>query len=174
MALAVADLDYFKAVNDSHGHEAGDRALRLFAQVAREAMRDSDIIARWGGEEFVFALPDLGREGAVEVLDRLRLKLRGAHYGDHPKFTVSFGVADTTQSVKLEELILIADAGLYQSKNEGRDRITIGTAPITAPGLLDGATDDPRPAPTPASLVKSLVHADAADEDPRPTGAEIR
>jgi diguanylate cyclase (GGDEF)-like protein/PAS domain S-box-containing protein len=174
MALAVADLDYFKAINDTFGHEAGDRALRLFAQVAREAMRDSDIIARWGGEEFVFALPDLDRERAVEVIDRLRLKLAGAHRGDHPKFTASFGLSDSTQSTKLEELILIADAGLYQSKNEGRDRITIGTAPISAAGLLGGTGDDAGLAPTPTSLVTSLLHADAADEDPRPTGAEIR
>ncbi len=173
MALAVADLDYFKAINDTHGHEAGDRALRLFAQVAREAMRESDIIARWGGEEFVFALPDLGRERAVEVLDRLRLKLAGAHRGEHPKFSASFGVSDTTQSMKLEELILIADAGLYQSKHEGRDRITIGTTPINAPGLLRTGPDDAELA-SPVPRLAPLMHEAADEEEPNPSGAEIR
>ena len=174
MALAVADLDYFKAVNDTHGHEAGDRALRLFAQVAREAMRDSDIIARWGGEEFVFALPDLGRERAVEVLDRLRLKLAGAHHGDHPRFTVSFGVADTTQSSRLEELILIADAGLYQSKHEGRDRVTIGTTPINASGLLRTEPEEHEFESPIVSRLTPSIHEAADEEEPNPSGAEIR
>jgi diguanylate cyclase (GGDEF)-like protein/PAS domain S-box-containing protein len=177
IALAVADLDYFKAINDTYGHEAGDRALRLFAQVCKETLRDADIIGRWGGEEFIFALPQLDRERAVEVLERLRTKLAGAHTGEHPRFTASYGVTDSTQSTRLEELILIADSGLYQSKHEGRDRITIGTAPIDPPALLREANanaptlDEPDPDPV---YAHPRLHHASDEEDPPPSGAEIR
>jgi diguanylate cyclase (GGDEF)-like protein/PAS domain S-box-containing protein len=177
MALAVADLDYFKAVNDTYGHEAGDRALRLFSQVCKETVRDGDLVGRWGGEEFVFALPGIDSERAVEVFERLRMKLAGSHTGGHPRFTASFGVTDSNQSTALEQLILIADSGLYQSKHEGRDRITIGTTPIDAPALLREASahgpapDEPTPKP---GFIRPMLHEAADEEEPRPSGVEIR
>jgi len=177
LSLLMIDVDSFKAINDTYGHEAGDRALRLFAQVCKETLRDADIVGRWGGEEFIFALPHLDRERAVEVLERLRTKLAGAHTGEHPRFTASYGVTDSTQSTRLEELILIADSGLYQSKHEGRGRVTIGTGPIDPPALLREATaTTPTPDeldPHPAYAQRSLHHA-SDEEDPPPSGAEIR
>ena len=74
-ALALADLDHFKRLNDTHGHEEGDRSLRLFSHVVRQVLRDDDLVARWGGEEFLIALPDADADAAVEVMDRIRANL---------------------------------------------------------------------------------------------------
>jgi diguanylate cyclase (GGDEF)-like protein/PAS domain S-box-containing protein len=174
VSVVVADLDYFKVINDTYGHEAGDRALRTFARVASEAVRDGDLVARWGGEEFVFALREITSDQAVEVMERLRLRLAAAHVGDHARFTASFGVTDSRQSRQLEQLILIADSGLYQSKNEGRDRITIGISPID-PSALRTQAEQGEMEPVPlVHEIRPLLHEAADEEDPRPSGAEIR
>src|SRR5581483_9530781 len=117
-ALAIADLDSFKQLNDTHGHEAGDRSLRIFAQLVRRVLRDVDLIGRWGGEEFVIVMPGTDAGAAVGVLERVRTRLVGDADGTHPAFTASFGVADST---------------LYVSKKSGRDRVTIAD-PIAVPG----------------------------------------
>jgi diguanylate cyclase (GGDEF)-like protein len=127
-ALAVADLDKFKAINDTYGHEAGDRVLRFFSQIAGAALREGDLFARWGGEEFTIVLLGLDRHQAVEVLDRIRHSLEAAHSGAHPRFTVSFGVTDSTIAASMEQLFQIADEALYRSKQEGRDRVTVADA----------------------------------------------
>ncbi len=133
-ALALGDLDRFKQLNDTHGHEAGDRALRLFSDTARRAIRDRDTIARWGGEEFVVLLPDLDRFEAVEVLERMRAALARAHPGQTPRFTVSFGVSDTQQAQSASLLFRVADEGLYAAKLAGRDRVSIGVVPDESAG----------------------------------------
>jgi diguanylate cyclase (GGDEF)-like protein/PAS domain S-box-containing protein len=143
-ALAIADLDKFKLLNDKHGHEAGDRALRLFAHTATATLRDRDMVARWGGEEFVIALPELDRFQAVEVLDRLRQALAEAHPGETARFTASFGVTDSTHAVALEQLLQIADGGLYAAKETGRDRVAIGDPEVAL-------APDPQPLPAPAA-----------------------
>ena len=124
-ALAVADLDKFKAINDTYGHEAGDRALRLFSQIASAALRDGDLLARWGGEEFTIILPGIDRHEAVPALDRIRHSLEAAHSGAHPRFTVSFGVTDSDVAVSMEQMLQFADAALYRAKQRGRDRVTV-------------------------------------------------
>jgi diguanylate cyclase (GGDEF)-like protein len=170
-ALAVADLDKFKAINDTYGHEAGDRALRFFAQIAGAALRSGDLLARWGGEEFTIVMPGVDRHQCVPVLDRIRQSLEAAHTGAHPRFTVSFGVTDSGVAVSIEQLLQIADAGLYRSKQNGRDRVTVA----------DGPSDDERPASEPLDLVAvrtrskvPALHEAAAEPDPRANGREIR
>ncbi len=162
-ALAIADLDHFKQLNDKHGHEAGDRALRSFAQTVQRGLRDGDLIARWGGEEFVIVMPGADAQGAVAVLERVREALARAHHGGHPVFTASFGVADTTHAATLEQLLQVADTGLYISKDAGRDRITIGEASALPRGLdPTGAGDEPgvRPARS-----RPAFHDAVSDED---------
>jgi diguanylate cyclase (GGDEF)-like protein len=146
-ALAVADLDRFKAINDTYGHEAGDRALRLFSQIAGAALREGDLLARWGGEEFTIILPGIDRHQSVAVLDRIRHSLEAAHSGAHPRFTVSFGVTDSAVAVSIEQLLQIADVGLYRSKEGGRDRVTV------ADGLSEEETPDEAPAGEHVDLV---------------------
>lgn len=134
-ALVMADLDRFKQLNDTLGHQAGDTALRQFAEVAREAARDTDLVARWGGEEFTFVLPTASAEQALEWVDRLRSRLADTQAANSTTiFTASFGIADTTMAQTLEDLLRIADAALYCSKDAGRDRGTIGNAAMVPTG----------------------------------------
>ena len=174
-ALAVADLDNFKRLNDKHGHEAGDKALRLFAQIARGTIRDEDTVARWGGEEFMFVLPDIDRHQAVSVLERLRTSLAESKTGDHPLFTASFGVTDSTRGETVDELVRLADIGLYESKEAGRDRITISETLPDLPGL---SLVDPEPAPDNGRKRprrnSPALHEAASEDDPHASGLEIR
>jgi diguanylate cyclase (GGDEF)-like protein/PAS domain S-box-containing protein len=171
-AVAIADLDHFKQLNDAHGHEAGDRALRLFAQVAEGVLRDDDAVARWGGEEFMILLPRLDRFEAVPVLDRIRQNLAKAHPGETPRFTISFGVTDSSQAEGIEQLIHVADSGLYAAKQAGRDRVSIGE-PAAEPPHLTGVRSD-RHAPTQTRRARPSIHEAADDEEPQPSGREIR
>ena len=139
-ALALADLDHFKRLNDTHGHEEGDRSLRLFSHVVRQVLRDDDLVARWGGEEFLIALPDADADAAVEVMDRIRAHLARTLDGGQVRFTASFGVTDSTAAPSLQELIQLADIGLYLSKAAGRDRISIGVWGDVARGARLRAT----------------------------------
>ncbi len=125
-ALVLADLDHFKRLNDSRGHEAGDQALRLFAETLRLSLRDGDMGARWGGEEFALILPQTNTSQAQEVVDRVRAKLaENLLAGSIPAFTASFGISDTTMSPRFEELLRMADEALYRAKESGRDRAVI-------------------------------------------------
>jgi diguanylate cyclase (GGDEF)-like protein/PAS domain S-box-containing protein len=174
-ALAMADLDRFKQLNDTHGHEAGDRALRAFAQIGQEVLREDDIIARWGGEEFVIVVPDLDRRQAAGVLERIRTRLAESHTGAHPSYTASFGLTDSTRADTLEQLLQLADAALYQAKETGRDRVV----------LSDTRADAPRPPATsgPQDGLRARrrghdsfapVHPGSDEEEPHPSGREIR
>jgi diguanylate cyclase (GGDEF)-like protein len=171
-ALVVADLDRFKQLNDRHGHEAGDRALRVFAQTSEGVLREGDLIARWGGEEFMIVLPGLDATAALAVTERLRETLGQAHTGGHPPFTVSFGITDSSAGETLDELLRLADLGLYASKRAGRDRATIGEpigdGPTLAPVVDRAASGHNRNPRRPA------IHEAAHEDDPEPRGAEIR
>lgn len=123
-ALAFCDLDHFKELNDLHGHEAGDRALRSFARTLTDSLRPQDIVCRWGGEEFVIVLPDCDAEAAVEAMDRVRTNLLlGAMGVQAPAFTASFGVATSTDGSSFDEVVGLADLALREAKTAGRDRV---------------------------------------------------
>jgi diguanylate cyclase (GGDEF)-like protein len=136
-AVVMADLDFFKRLNDTQGHEAGDRALKLFADTAREVVRDRDHVVRWGGEEFALLLPGANCERAAEVVGRLRAALAQAHLlAGTPVFTASFGISDSTMTRDRETLIRLADDALYRSKQTGRDCCTVGDSQaMNLPGV---------------------------------------
>jgi len=116
LTLAIADLDRFKDFNDARGHEAGDLLLRAFADAATTVLREVDVVARWGGEEFAIALPGCDASSAMAVLERLRLSVPEAQ-------TCSFGVAEWDGDETVTACLRRADEALYRAKGEGRDRI---------------------------------------------------
>lgn len=123
--LIMMDLDHFKRVNDSHGHQVGDAVLRQFALLADTCLRDADVVARWGGEEFLVFCPDTTPEQALVALNRLREQVHFQPFlGQHPTVTITFsaGLAAVRPSESMESAIDRADQALYQAKEAGRDR----------------------------------------------------
>jgi diguanylate cyclase (GGDEF)-like protein len=125
--LVVADLDHFKAVNDAHGHPAGDAALRAFATLMAETKRPADLFGRIGGEEFVFALPETDLPHAFHAVERFRRTLAERDIelpdGGVIRVTASFGIAALeSASVTVTEWIAAADKAMYAAKHAGRNR----------------------------------------------------
>jgi diguanylate cyclase (GGDEF)-like protein len=131
VSVLLCDLDHFKGINDRYGHEAGDAALVQVAGVLRGALRESDALGRWGGEEFIAVLPQTDAAGAAEVAERMRVAIEGtAFVGVRERTTISVGAA-TSQDVDepssaWEGLVKAADQFLYQAKHEGRNRVVSG------------------------------------------------
>jgi len=126
--VVMADLDHFKTINDTYGHETGDRALRVFADTLRKEVRGTDLLARRGGEEFAVVFADCELDHAVGVLERVRLKLGSAvREAGLPSFTASFGATLAFLAEDLDLLLARADAALFEAKNGGRDRIVTAT-----------------------------------------------
>ena len=126
VAVAMADLDHFQAFNDRYGRETGDRALRLFALVLRDSLRNSDIISRCGGDEFAIAFPDCSAMDASRVLETLRTRFDDAIIvGGLPTFTASFGVTEGEPGEELSAVLRRADDALLLAKHQGRDRVVL-------------------------------------------------
>jgi diguanylate cyclase (GGDEF)-like protein len=129
LTIALIDMDHFKDINDRCGHAAGDHVLMEFSRAGREALRDTDILGRWGGEEFLLVMPETPVEFAIASLERLRTLVFGIRLppsGSGMRVSLSAGLASLEDGVKsLEDLIARADAALYEAKNEGRDLIRL-------------------------------------------------
>lgn len=128
-ALAIADLDHFKQINDNYGHLAGDKVLKLIARVMSKHLRASDFIARFGGEEFVILMPSTNAQEGVKALEKLRASIRQSPFNFHGKpvtISVSFGVTETQQADTPDLLFGRADRALYQAKEKGRDCVCRG------------------------------------------------
>ncbi len=124
--VAYADLDHFKLLNDVHGHDAGDRALKLFASVLRDGVRPDDIPARFGGEEFVVVLPKCSIADAIAVVERVRDNLRvDLANATLPAFTVSVGLAASEMGRTFGQTLDAADQALLGAKRAGRDRVVV-------------------------------------------------
>ncbi|WP_422777815.1 diguanylate cyclase [Pseudomonas mediterranea] len=128
-SLVMFDIDHFKRVNDTYGHQAGDKVIEQVARLVREHVRDSDVAGRYGGEEFGVVLSDTDKAGARMFAERLRKAVEemDVPYGDQViRFTISLGVADLSQpSNSHADLIAWADEALYTSKKTGRNRVTV-------------------------------------------------
>ncbi len=125
LSLLMIDLDRFKEVNDTYGHLAGDRVLRGFCEIARNCLRSTDILGRWGGEEFVALLPETGPKGAHLLAERLRMTLEGLRFDGEIKVTASIGIAGYREGDDLGTLLGRADASMYRAKQGGRNRVVI-------------------------------------------------
>jgi diguanylate cyclase (GGDEF)-like protein len=127
LALVLFDLDHFKRINDRFGHQAGDEVLRATADVIRGRIRETDMAARIGGEEFAVIVAGTGAEGAAAVAESLRRDLsETVSVGSRPRsVTASFGVAELVRGASGEELVAAADRALYRAKRSGRDTVVI-------------------------------------------------
>ncbi len=125
-ALVMFDIDHFKVVNDTYGHQAGDKVIQAVAEVVREQVRDTDYPGRYGGEEFVVLLPDVDSAGAMLFAERLRQRIEAllvTYENQSIPFTISLGVADLSYPTNgHQQLIERADQALYASKEGGRNQ----------------------------------------------------
>ncbi len=130
LSITLFDIDFFKKFNDTFGHEAGDVVLKTVAKLVENKVRKSDVWARWGGEEFILALPDTNGAEALRISDGLRLLIEGHHVayeGNQLNITVSAGIStyDGIDAMKIDEIVKEADNALYTSKKAGRNRVTL-------------------------------------------------
>jgi diguanylate cyclase (GGDEF)-like protein len=130
--IALLDIDFFKQVNDRYGHATGDAVLRVFSATARAALRANDVLARWGGEEFLLLLPDAAPDDARAVLQRMAEQVRAMTVPglDGRQITFSAGLAKRRADEPFADTISRADKALYQAKEAGRDRIALAPADI--------------------------------------------
>ncbi|HKJ01798.1 MAG TPA: GGDEF domain-containing protein, partial [Longimicrobiales bacterium] len=131
LSMVLLDLDYFKKVNDTHGHAAGDEVLRAAAGVLRSVCRELDLAGRLGGEELALLLPETDALGAGTVAERVRTRLEATRHrspaGETFSVTASFGVASVGAGVETGEALLqAADEALYRAKRGGRNRVILG------------------------------------------------
>lgn len=127
-SLALFDIDHFKQINDTYGHQQGDQVLQQVARVVRQLIRAVDTVGRWGGEEFLLVLPETPLAGAVTTVERLRQAVAAADYGPVGRVTASFGVAEVRAGDDADKLLRRADTALYRAKNRGRNRVEVEEA----------------------------------------------
>jgi two-component system cell cycle response regulator len=127
LAVVLADLDNFKAVNDRYGHAAGDEVLKEFAAALRETVRESDHAGRWGGEEFALILTNTDSDGGARLAERARAAIEARAVelpnGELLRVTASFGVAAFPGEREADRLLAAADAALYAAKGAGKNRV---------------------------------------------------
>ena len=125
MSLIMLDIDFFKKVNDTYGHDVGDRVLVQVAHTLLKTLRNVDIIARWGGEEFVMLLPTADKKTAKEIANKIRVAIKGQKIDGIDGITASLGVSEVTRDDTLESALKRADEALYSAKKSGRDCVKV-------------------------------------------------
>ena len=127
--LIMFDIDHFKKINDTYGHPAGDEVIRNTSALMRQASRETDILGRYGGEEFGIILVDTAAEGAAIMADRLRLAIEASvvhHDGKEIRYTISLGVAELPENIEShKQWIALSDQGLYAAKHGGRNQVVV-------------------------------------------------
>ena len=133
VSMFMLDLDHFKRINDTYGHLAGDKVLQEVAALLQKNMRTGDILARYGGEEFIAILPETDKIKAMELADRLRIKISNkiiVHNDDTIKVTASFGVSELDRRADMTKIIQDADTMMYKAKLNGRNTVMPGVMKI--------------------------------------------
>ena len=128
LTMVVADVDFFKRINDNYGHLAGDKVLQLLAKAMRKSLRDVDFIGRYGGEEFVILMPETNAEEALVATEKLRTKVESSPFNfrkERVPITMSFGISEFQTLEDGETVFERADKALYQAKAEGRNRCIV-------------------------------------------------
>ena len=125
-SVLLGDIDHFKAVNDTHGHQVGDAVLRRVAATVRSAVRAEDVAIRWGGEEVLVLLPGADHDAAAALAERLRIGIAAGSIGEQAPVTISIGVATGSPGARADDVVAQADAALYAAKRAGRDRVASG------------------------------------------------
>lgn len=133
LSLLIFDLDHFKGINDIHGHLAGDRVLVELTALARQHTRGCDLLARWGGEEFMLLMPDTGPQQAMTVAEKLRSAFEAQQIPQVGRVTASFGVAGYLPNESLDSWISRIDAALYQAKQAGRNSVRLASVSALRP-----------------------------------------
>lgn len=131
LSVLMFDLDHFKQINDTHGHDAGDEVLVAISRALREELRSGDLLARWGGEELVALLPGAGLSGAVNLAERCRVAVAEAR-PLRLEVTVTVGVAEHLPGESARTLLQRADTALYQGKSLGRNQVVVATSPTSS------------------------------------------
>ncbi len=122
-AILFFDIDHFKDINDTYGHLTGDQVLIQLAMIAKTHLRGDDILARWGGEEFIILLIDTGLKDAISKADELRRRVEESIFAENIRLTISIGVREVDREITAGELIEQADKLLYQAKHKGRNKV---------------------------------------------------
>jgi diguanylate cyclase (GGDEF)-like protein len=128
MSFAMVDIDHFKHVNDTYGHPTGDQVIKSISRLLQQRLRKSDVVGRYGGEEFAIILPNTGEEQAVRLLDELRVGFSQVrHLSEGREFYVTFsaGIASCSNFAGANQLSNAADRALYKAKAQGRNRVTL-------------------------------------------------
>jgi diguanylate cyclase (GGDEF)-like protein len=163
-ALLMIDIDHFKRINDTYGHQVGDTVIKELAEVATRMVRPSDILARYGGEEFVVSLPDTDADQARVVAERLRAAVEAAAVISDDgaiRFTVSIGFATCSHGTPLREAMARADQALYAAKRNGRNRVE---ASIAAPPDAPPPASADAPAADAAQAARAILVVDDETE----------
>ena len=172
-SVAMLDIDHFKSINDSHGHDIGDTVLAHFADTAMKSIRESDTLFRYGGEEFLLLMPQADRESGVKIIEKLHQRIAATPTENRDKnnepipITFSAGVAELTRTDDVQSIVKRADAALYQAKKRGRNRTVTDLqledeTDVSMPA--SEAKADPMPTPAPA-LEKAAPATVEADEE---------
>lgn len=124
-SVIMADIDHFKAINDTYGHDVGDDTLVDFARILKQSVRETDIVGRWGGEEFLLILPQTDMEAAQKLAEKLRQNIEEHSFKTIKSCTASFGVSSYMPQDDMNRIVKRADSALYESKKSGRNRVSL-------------------------------------------------
>ena len=122
-SVIIIDVDYFKKINDTYGHLIGDDILKELSSIMQENIRSTDILGRWGGEEFIILSPSTDIEGTYKLAENIRLNVENTIFKDGIKMTISAGIAEISQDMNKDEIIKKADEALYRAKSNGRNKV---------------------------------------------------